>query len=107
MSDLTEKPADWNKLAGKIFDEIQAWNTQHPEATFTQIEEALDQRLAHLRSQILAASIEAQNGSLEPTLKGSQCEKCGVKLHKRGKHSRRVITHHNQTIELGGFCITP
>jgi hypothetical protein len=43
----------WDKIAAKIFEEVQAWQEAHPEAKFVEIEEAIDQSLAKLRSQIL------------------------------------------------------
>lgn len=100
MSDLPEKPSNWQQLTDKIFGEMQQWRSQHPHATFDQIEQAIDQHLAQLRSQMLADSAQDKTGTAEQPLKSIKCQKCGVKLHQRGKHTRYLITEDRQSIRL-------
>src|SRR5947209_7728728 len=69
MSNLSEEPSNWNGLASKIFAEMEEWRIQHPQATFDAIEEAVDQRLAQLRTQMIADSSQANSGDNELNLK--------------------------------------
>jgi ribosomal protein S27AE len=98
MSNLPEKEAEWDKIATKIFREVAEWNRAHPEAKFVEIEEAIDQKLARLRSQILKDSSEGKAVNSEQNR--LKCGECGVKLHKRGKQKRRVLTEQGENLEL-------
>src|SRR5918912_3009770 len=100
MTDLPQKSAAWNELAQQIFAQMQEWHHQHREASFDEIEAAIDQGLARLRAQILTDSIQTAHNSSQLNPKILKCEKCGVKLYRRGKHSRQLITQAGQTIRL-------
>ncbi len=98
MPNLAEKKAEWNEVAAKIFEEVEAWHKIHPEATFVEIETAIDHNLARLRNQMLKDSSQTSAAQgLENRLK---CESCGVKLHRRGKQKRRILSERGQSLEL-------
>jgi len=96
MSNLPEKQSKWNELTQVIFSEMEEWRTQHPKATFVEIETAIDQRLAKLRTKML----EDNSQSLAQNQKYPKCEKCGEVLHKRGKHTRHLITEKGERVEI-------
>ena len=98
MPSQPEKRAEWDKVAAKVIEEVAEWRKTHPEAKFVEIEEAVDQRLAQLRNQMIADSSQSQ-AELEEE-KGTQCESCGVKLHKRGKQKRQLLSGQGGRIEL-------
>lgn len=98
MPSQPQKQPNWDKLAAKVFEEVQEWQKEHPQAKFVEIEAAIDQRLAKLRSQMLKDSTQGQpTNALTPN---PECEKCGVRLQKRGKRSRRVLSERGENIEL-------
>jgi uncharacterized protein with PIN domain len=98
MPNLPEKQAEWNKVAAKVIEEVAEWRESHAEASFVEIEEAIDQRLAKLRSQMLKDSSQEQ--VIKEAGDSPNCAECGVRLQKRGKRSRRVLTERNENLEL-------
>lgn len=94
----------WAQLAEDAFTGIAEWRAQHPTATFREIEAAVDERLAVVRTRMLQ---DAALASAATELEGSQCPDCGQPLKKGGKRSRRVLTSHNQQVQLErcyGLC---
>lgn len=43
----------WGELQEKISAAIEEWRQEHPEATLTEIEEAVDDRVAEMRRQMV------------------------------------------------------
>jgi ribosomal protein S27AE len=91
---------------------MKAWRLQHPKATLSEIELALDERLGRVRARLLldlalarsAADIKAAQEQERPV-----CPKCGSVLESRGQHERQLTTHHNQALKLErsyGACPT-
>lgn len=102
-TDLAAVAPDWDALAAEVLVGIKDWRTQHPRATFTEIEEQLDRELSRLRSRLLedvalasAATGAAGTGEL-PT---APCPTCGGRLAARGQATRAVTVTHNQTVTL-------
>ena len=50
-SDAVE--ARWREVSAEVFSGIAQWRVQHPRATFSAIEAAVDERLAAVRARIL------------------------------------------------------
>ena len=44
---------DWRGLSEEVITGMKEWRLQHPRATLTEIETALDERLARLRARML------------------------------------------------------
>ena len=82
---------------------MKEWRLQHPKATLREIERALDERLGRMRARMLqdavlassAADIKAAQEAERPA-----CAGCGGALVERAKAVRRLVTQHNQTLEL-------
>ena len=90
--------------------ERTAWRHQHPTATWQEIEQALDCRLAQARADLLTAVAHASSAAdwraAAPTDQ-PLCPDCGTPLHARGKHPRQLTTHGAQTVTLNrqyGVC---
>ena len=100
---LDEKRAQWQELAEEVMSGMQEWRAQHPKATFQEIEEALDERLAKMRARLLqdvaqasaAADLSAMEGAERP-----RCPQCGAALEARGQEMREVTTTRQQTVRL-------
>lgn len=81
---------------------MKEWRIQHPQATFREVEAALDERLARLRARMLedallvsrAADWEAESGA------NPVCPQCGTLLDRRGKATRELTTQHDQVLRL-------
>ncbi len=83
--------------------ELTTWRQQHPTATWQEIEQALDTRLAQVRADLLtdlahaspAADWRAAAPEDHPT-----CPACGTPLQPRGRHTRQLTTLGDQTVTL-------
>jgi RNA polymerase-binding transcription factor DksA len=102
--------AKWDELAEEVMTGMKEWRLQHPRATFREIEQALDERLAKMRARMLQ---DAALASAAADLKRVQeeerpvCPECGVPLVARGTAVRELTTQHNQTVALSrsyGVC---
>lgn len=82
---------------------MKEWRHQHPRATFREIEEAVDERLATLRAGMLEDLLKMSSQadwSQEPDEQRPHCEQCGTLLVSRGKQKRQLQTSGGQQIEL-------
>lgn len=95
--------AQWQALAEDVISGLAEWRLQHPRATFREIEQAVDERLAKLRARMLqdaalasaAADIKGAAEAVRPV-----CPACSVRLEGRGTAVRELTTQHNQTVQL-------
>lgn len=87
----------WSELADEAFIGMAEWRVQHPKATFREIEAAVDERLAGVRSRMLQ---DAALASAAAELEDSKCPECGGELRNGGKHSRSLLSNHNKKVTL-------
>jgi len=94
--------ARWHQVAEDVMTGMKEWRIAHPQATFREIEAALDERLARLRARMLedallvsrAADWEAGSGA------SPVCPECGTPLDRRGRETRELTTQHDQVLRL-------
>jgi ribosomal protein L34E len=92
-----------------ILSGMREWRLQHPDATLTEIEQALDARWYRLRARMiqeLALEREAANWQANPAGPPS-CPDCGRPLIRRGCQPRQLKTHGNHHLTLTrsyGYC---
>lgn len=82
---------------------IVEWRKEHPEATLTEIEEEVDDRVSQMRTQMVQ-DLALQGRTVDLTSlakeKRPRCPQCGRPVQANGKQERKLITEHNQRIEL-------
>jgi YgiT-type zinc finger domain-containing protein len=102
--DLAAVAPDWEALAAEVLVGIKDWRTQHPRATFTEIEEELDRDLSRLRTRLLEdvalASAAAGGTAGTATASETRCPTCSSALVARGQATRTVTVTHDQTVTL-------
>src|SRR5512140_881358 len=89
---------------------MKEWRLAHPKATLSEIEAALDERLAKVRARMLedAAQLSAVAdiaGARES--EQARCPECGEVLKDQGQDTRQLATAGDQTITLRrsyGLC---
>jgi ribosomal protein S27AE len=94
---------DWEALMKEASQELRTWRQRHGRATFTEIEEEVDEKLARVRKQILQDMVMASaRADIVRKAKAERpsCPSCGVTLRSEGKRRRGLITDHEQEIEL-------
>jgi len=93
----------WHVLSAEVMTAMADWRAAHPQATFSEIEAALDERLARLRAQMLedaALSSAASDWTAQPSAARPTCPQCAVPLQARGLATRRLQTHGGQELTL-------
>lgn len=88
----------WDELYRQASDTVEEWRGQHPEATFLEIARAVDEQLSRVRARMLgdvAMRSEAARAGVE-----TECPECGQKVRSGGRHKRKLLTEHDEQIEL-------
>lgn len=93
----------WQQLAAEVLSGFKEWRLQHPRATLTEMEAALDERWAKARARALqdaalasaAAEVRADREGERP-----RCPACGEGLQAVGQETRELTTTGNQRIRL-------
>ena len=99
----------WDALSSEILTGMHEWRLQHPDATLTEIEQALDQRWYRLRARMLedlALEREAANWQSKAADRPT-CPDCGRTLIRRGRQPRQLKTHGGHELTLTrsyGYC---
>jgi predicted RNA-binding Zn-ribbon protein involved in translation (DUF1610 family) len=95
--------ARWPQEAEAVLTGFKEWRVQHPAATLSEIEVALDARLAVMRARLLedaaVASAAADLRALPPEAR-PRCPACGAAMAPRGPEARRLTTTHEQPLTL-------
>ena len=87
---------DWSSLSDDILSGVYEWRLQHPKATLSQIEAAIDERLARLRTKMLqdaALATPATDWRDVPPNQRPLCPHCQTPLLPRGSQPRTIQTH--------------
>ena len=93
-----------------IVTSMYEWQLQHPQATLTEIETAMDQRYFRLRARLLeelALQREAANWQSKAVSDRPTCPDCGRVLIRRGRQPRQLKTHGGHDLTLSrsyGYC---
>jgi len=98
-------------LSDDILTGMHEWRLQHPDASLTEIEQALDERWYRLRARMLqdlALEREAANWQAK-VVDRPTCPDCGRTLIRRGRQPRQLKTHGGHALTLTrsyGYCPT-
>lgn len=104
--------ARWRAWAEEVLTEMKEWRLQHPRATLSEMEGALDERLARQRARMLedmALASEVADLSQVPMEERPTCPQCGKPLGSRGQEERHLQTQGHQELTLKrsyGVCPT-
>jgi hypothetical protein len=93
----------WSAEFGEVSEAMARWRREHPKATLSEIEDALDERLAGMRSQMLVDVVmesTAANFAGAPATERPRCPGCEGRLLSRGQAERTLVTTGGQEIRL-------
>jgi RNase P subunit RPR2 len=91
---------------------MTAWRKEHPQATWTEIEAAVDEQINQLRAQLIEDLVqmgEGEDWKKRPQARRPTCATCGEPLWGRGEQTRYLQTNGGQAIKLTrtyGTCPT-
>jgi hypothetical protein len=74
---------------------LGAWRAAHPQATFGEMEEAVEAQLHQVRAALLAELAAAV-----PVPRPAACPRCGGALRGKGEHARTVVLPGDATVAL-------
>ena len=94
---MDEKENSQQEQPNKLSDKMRQWQQANPNATLTDIEEAVEAELAQLRKQLVEEMVQEKEGvsQAEP-----DCPQCGQKMVKNGRRRRKLKSKEGQTIQL-------
>lgn len=90
----------WQAHATATMTAIADWREAHPRATWTEVEAAIDDELAGLRTRLLTDSAQASAMADPPREARPPCPRCGGVLHDAGTQRRRLRTERDQRVVL-------
>jgi len=93
----------WRELSEAVMTGMAEWRVQHPQATLSAIEAALDERLAGLRARMLQDTALASAAADLTTASEEQrpcCPECGHALEARGQEERTLRTTYERPLTL-------
>jgi hypothetical protein len=79
------------------------WRKEHPHATWSEIEAAVDEQINQLRAQLLQELVqmgETEEWSKIPQEERPRCTTCGEPLWARGKQTRYIQTTGGEAVKL-------
>lgn len=96
-------------LSYDILSGMREWRLQNPNASLTEIEQALDERWYRVRARMLQdLALRSTAANWQPsTAEPPSCPHCGRPLIRRGAQPRHLKTHGGQDLTLTrsyGYC---
>lgn len=80
---------------GTAQDELAAWHSTHPDATFAEMEAAVEQQLDRIRLQLLAERTAGAWVDEHPL-----CQECGEPMKPETRSKRTLLLRGDQPLEL-------
>lgn len=105
-----KKEDRWQESFSEASNEVSQWRKKHRKATFTDIENNVDEKLAKIRAEMiqdLVAESELKDFKGMPKAERPKCPVCGRTLASNGQQSREVVTTHEQVVQVvrsKGYC---
>ncbi len=93
----------WQAQAQVARQELGQWRQQHPTATFTEIEAAVDQQVDMLRAQLVEdLALASRAADLQDKQAGAprRCATCATRFEGKGHQRRRVLVRGGQAVDL-------
>ena len=100
---MEAKKDKWRELQERINETIEKWRQENPEATLTEIEEAVDRRMAEMRTQMVQDLAQAGRSARISEMSKEerpQCPRCGQAVVANGKGRRKLKTAYEKHIQL-------
>ena len=80
--------------------DLAAWHTAHPQATFADLEAAVEAGVARLRASLLRDRLPADGHPSDDEPVRPACAACAVPLVARGRHRRQVQVWGDETVAV-------
>jgi predicted RNA-binding Zn-ribbon protein involved in translation (DUF1610 family) len=94
---------NWQALYEEAEVAVKSWRKSHPKATFTEIENKVDEEMARVRAGMIQdMALESANADFrkKESAERPKCPECGAAVQANGEQSRHLVTDHEQRVEL-------
>ncbi|MCO5182160.1 MAG: hypothetical protein M9896_19150 [Candidatus Promineofilum sp.] len=81
----------------ELVQRLRHWQQVHPEATLTEIEEAVEAELAGVRKRLVEGMVKEREAAGQER---PECPECGARMFKNGRRQRQLKGKEGQVIEL-------
>ena len=99
---MAEGAEQWAEAAG-VWGEVEAalaaWDAAHPEASFAEMEAAVEEQVGRLRTQLLGERVAAA-AQVSPASARPACPDCGTPLQRRGRRARLLTARGGGTLRI-------
>ena len=98
-----ELEGQWAPKWADVSAAMAQWRRDHPRATLTEIEQALDERMGTMRAEMLvdiALTSRAASFAGAPVTERPHCPACDEALVSRGEAERTLLTTGGKNIRL-------
>jgi transposase-like protein len=94
---MDEKRTPSEEQPDELTQKMSQWQKANPDATLTEMEEAVEAELAQLRKQLVEEMVwEKEVASQE----AADCPQCGQEMVKNGRRQRELKGKEGQTLQL-------
>lgn len=83
----TGKDKEWEQLAGEVMSGMRDWATQHPQATFAEIERETMRRMAELQARLMREVAQGMEKETEMV----KCPECGASVKRGVQQEKRGL----------------
>ena len=100
---MTGGKRNWQTMYEEAEEAVKSWRKTHPKATFTEIENTVDEEMARVRAQMLQdMALESASADWrgKEAAERPKCPECGAAVQANGEKPRRLVTDHEQSVEL-------
>ncbi len=93
----------WGEVSRAVGEELAVWRREHPRASLSAIEAALEERWAKARAHLVQEAAEAsaardlKQGAPGPA---ASCPACGGIVREKSWEARQLTTEGDQTVRL-------
>jgi ribosomal protein S27AE len=84
-----------DEVLAALRQRLAGWQATHPEATFLEMEEAVERELHWLRASLLTEQTGRAIVRERPA-----CRECGAQMRPRTPSARRLVLGDDQTVDL-------
>lgn len=97
MVGMDEKQTPNEGQSDELARKMNQWQQANPNATLTEMEEAVESELAKVRKRLVEEMVRKKEAA---TQEMPDCPQCGERMVKNGRRKRKMKGKEGQTIEL-------
>lgn len=94
---MDEQEPSREEQPDELMRKMSRWQQANPQATLTDIEEAVEAELAKVRKQLVEEMVREKEAASQEI---ADCPQCGERMVKNGRRKRRLKGKEGQMIEL-------